>query len=303
MRRILRVTNACVVFWAQLVSCVLSVHAAQAFRAVDFSASMNFINGDGHLHKESPKSQYIHALYTKNLCDDLVMAPEPRIEKIIHQIWLSDTVPAQYLTWQRTIQEKHPGWQYILWDARKIDEFGLTNKYLYARAERNAFKADIARYEILYRLGGIYLDMDVECLQSFEPLCRCCDFFAGCDPDGERIQICILGARKGNKVIQSCIDELAKTAQARTKWSRRWKQTGPDLLTKHFYRTVPGCDDRWVILPASYVFPLPKFARFKKANLQDPKVAGKICPETLAIHYWHTGWVPKASFVPKDSCL
>ena len=47
---------------------------------------------------------------------------------------------------------------------------GLRNRDAYLAAPNFGQKADILRYELLERYGGVYVDVDMECLQSLDPL-------------------------------------------------------------------------------------------------------------------------------------
>ena len=69
-------------------------------------------------------------------------------------------MPATYKKFQKSWTDQHPDWEYTFWSEKEIDEFGLKNKELYDKAKNYATKSDIARCEILYRLGGLYVDAD-----------------------------------------------------------------------------------------------------------------------------------------------
>ena len=43
-------------------------------------------------------------------------------------------------------------------------------------------KSDIARYEIIYRYGGVYIDTDFECLRPLDFLHYIYDFYTGIQP-------------------------------------------------------------------------------------------------------------------------
>ena len=42
----------------------------------------------------------------------------------------------------------------------------MKNRSIYESTDNIGFKSDIARYEILYKYGGIYIDTDFECLKK-----------------------------------------------------------------------------------------------------------------------------------------
>jgi mannosyltransferase OCH1-like enzyme len=78
-----------------------------------------------------------------------------KIPQIIHQIWLGSPIPELYAGWEQTWQKLNPGWDYRLWNEREIDAFGLVNRRAYDESTSYGVKSDLARYEILERLGGI----------------------------------------------------------------------------------------------------------------------------------------------------
>ena len=85
------------------------------------------------------------------------------------------------IVWQQSWIKYHPGWQYILWTDEEIEKLNLVNKPLYRACKSYGAKSDIARYEILYRYGGLYVDCDFECLQPFDIFHHSCEFYASCD--------------------------------------------------------------------------------------------------------------------------
>jgi mannosyltransferase OCH1-like enzyme len=94
-----------------------------------------------------------------------------KIPKIIHQIWIQGqaSLPEIYRTASKTWQENNRDWNYTLWDGPALREFMATEAPewlpLYdAQGEMEA-KADVARYALLLVRGGLYADMDTECLR------------------------------------------------------------------------------------------------------------------------------------------
>lgn len=97
------------------------------------------------------------------------------IEKIIHQIWLQGeiNIPNKYYPNIKSVKKFHNSWQYILWDEIKILKLILTKKEwtdIYYKFIYIHQKIDFAKYIILYTYGGIYIDIDVEVIKSFDKL-------------------------------------------------------------------------------------------------------------------------------------
>ena len=97
-----------------------------------------------------------------------------RIPKIIHQTWKSHDLPEKYIKLVNSWKNKHPDWEYKLYDDHDCIEF--IQKYYnelfdtYQSLEEPVMKADMFRYLIVYHFGGLYADLDTEALKSFDEL-------------------------------------------------------------------------------------------------------------------------------------
>jgi mannosyltransferase OCH1-like enzyme len=116
----------------------------------------------------------------------------------LHQIWITDnaTQPSEYVTAQMTrLKNMYSDWEYILYDndsCRELikSEFGQKSVILYDSLIPYAFRADLARYCILYKYGGQYFDavlnpefkLDIECnALIYRSAADACDGFSGID--------------------------------------------------------------------------------------------------------------------------
>lgn len=85
---------------------------------------------------------------------------------ILHQIWFQgkENIPNKYKKYQNEWEVQYP--EYQLWDQKKIENllnsFNEKIKEYYNQLPFMIQKIDIAKYLILYRFGGIYVDMDVK---------------------------------------------------------------------------------------------------------------------------------------------
>ena len=89
------------------------------------------------------------------------------IPKIIHQIWLGpNKKPDIWMdSWKINYCQKYPDWEYKLWTEKDILDLNLRNKIHYDNETFYNAKSDIARYEILYQYGGVFIDADSLWLQ------------------------------------------------------------------------------------------------------------------------------------------
>ena len=87
------------------------------------------------------------------------------IPKIIYQTFETDQLPllAQWHIYK--LKRRNPEYNYQFYSDERIlefirSEYGTDIFHLYSRINIGAAKADFFRYAILYKTGGVYLDMD-----------------------------------------------------------------------------------------------------------------------------------------------
>lgn len=93
----------------------------------------------------------------------MIQKPAERIPSIIHYVWFggspkSDEVKRCIKSWEKYC----PSYKIVEWNEDNYDI--SVNRYMYEAYKEGkwAFASDYARYDIIYRYGGIYLDTDVE---------------------------------------------------------------------------------------------------------------------------------------------
>jgi hypothetical protein len=97
------------------------------------------------------------------------------IPKIIHQTWKTHQVPENCLAYVETWKKLHPEWEYKLWSDQELEKFVALNYPDFLPIFRGygagVQRADAGRYLLLDHFGGVYSDIDTECLVSFDGLC------------------------------------------------------------------------------------------------------------------------------------
>ena len=178
----------------------------------------------------------LRIFYNRHIVDNFIYHEKPLIPKIIHHIWLGSPLPEKYRWFRETWKKNHPDWKFILWTDKDIENFGLENKDLYDESENYGVKADIARYEILYRIGGLYVDTDFECVRSFDVFHHCCDFYAGAAPwEHALVYNSLIGSAPGHPVMRCCIDNLVSSGGKKETGAEIDYRTGPYFLTRCFF--------------------------------------------------------------------
>ena len=127
---------------------------------------------------EAVPSIYLEALYEDMLLLSVKKPPlnyrkedKPVIPKLIHAIWFSgDPMPELYLRCLESWKKYAPDYEIKIWNL----ETYKPDKCLFfeqAIEHKNwAFASDYARADLLYRYGGIYMDLDVEMLRPVDDL-------------------------------------------------------------------------------------------------------------------------------------
>lgn len=110
------------------------------------------------------------------------------IPKIIHQTYKTDEIPKIWQNGQSKCINLHPDYRYIFWTDKKADLF-IEKKYSWFFTTWNSYhypiqKADVIRYFVLYHYGGIYIDLDNECLRKLDPLLSASAFLRKTKPTG-----------------------------------------------------------------------------------------------------------------------
>jgi inositol phosphorylceramide mannosyltransferase catalytic subunit len=103
-----------------------------------------------------------------------LVAPEPsqiaEISRVIFQTWKSRIdIPPNYRYWRSTFIRNNPEFKCVLWDDDDNHEF-IAEKFpwflsTYNRLPAAIFRADAVRPLFLFLYGGVYADLDTECLR------------------------------------------------------------------------------------------------------------------------------------------
>ncbi|MGA2764955.1 MAG: glycosyltransferase [Spirochaetia bacterium] len=164
------------------------------------------------------------------------------IPRIIHQTVKNLEIPPQWVSFQAVARELHHNWEYRLWtDADNLSlmaESAVRWMHLYESLPRNIMRADMIRYVILQKYGGLYLDLDYELFRPFDLLEESLVLPSESDP-GEEIILgnCILASEPGHPFWECALTELEKSFSA---LGRRVLEddvlwiTGPGLLTRTY---------------------------------------------------------------------
>ncbi len=210
------------------------------------------------------------------------------IPKTIHQIWLGKSkIPEAFREFQQTWIAYHMGngWNYKLWTDEDVEQMLLYNQEFYDSTDNYGVKSDILRWELLYNFGGVYIDMDYECLAALDDFHYAYDFYTAVQPlDTQFVQLgaALVGARPYHPILKHCIETI------KDDWHHKGAptKTGPVHFTKSFYACAGLSNNKDIAFPAFYFYPLYCLAtKYNKSEW--------ISDGAFAVHWWAKSWMPK----------
>ena len=110
-----------------------------------------------------------------------------KIPKIIHQTWKTFDVPIELAHDFHSWKSHNPDWQFVGWDDLLLDDF-VRKEYpqfeaIYNSYDHNINRVNLARYLLLKHYGGVFVDLDLECLKPIEPLLADHSLLFGREPE------------------------------------------------------------------------------------------------------------------------
>ena len=242
-----------------------------------------------------------------------------RIPKKIHFIWLGSKFPAAkyYERFYKTWEALHPTWEIILWDDERvkalIQEKELLNAKAFKMATNYGEKSDILRLELLYRFGGIYVDVDFKCLKPFDTLLDSgATFFVGESnvpgaSDGKvELNNALIGASPNHPILAKLMEAVQPDPKilvaqmmsmgqgvVRSSAMSTITRTGPIFLTNvllhpslNLFQKYPGM----LILPKVFFYPVPNHVDFNVVEHGDREISRFYTEDTYAVHRWGKSW-------------
>lgn len=198
------------------------------------------------------------------------------------------------------IKNKHPEWRYIFWGDEEIDSFfkfgwmwqpeyrQFSNEEIkqwydfYTSLTTNIAKTEFFRLVVLYVMGGMYIDLDVECVKPVSKyLFHNVKAFVARE-DGVKVCNAVMGAEIGSEFIKCQIEKALTMPIDRPGWSI-------PLITEATNGLEP--------LKLVTVFPTEYFYPYCWNEEDESKMVAK--PETYFIHRWAKTWWEKKPWEKK----
>ncbi|MEO1085983.1 MAG: glycosyltransferase [Acidobacteriota bacterium] len=162
------------------------------------------------------------------------------IERILHQSWKAAEIPKRFRPWVASVRRLHPGFEYRLWT--DADNEGLiAERYPWFLETYRAYRhpverADAARYFVVYTYGGVYLDLDMECLRPLDPLLdgesAVLALEAGPRIEQQVISNALLAAPREHPFFDRVIHALERRPRRDVTFRDIFDNTGPNFLER-----------------------------------------------------------------------
>lgn len=234
-----------------------------------------------------------------------------KIPKIIHQVYEDLSGPPENLRiLSESWKKNNPDWKYMFWTKSEMED--LVNDFpdfegIYHKLPFNVQRWDVIRYMILYKYGGLYVDMDYECLKSLDSLLVSTKCVLGLEPqehakkiNSEYLPGNAFMASVPNHPFWLAVIEYIKNLNLynyneESKVRYILESTGPFMINCVLNNYIDR--DDITLIPDKLVAPLSQFELFIlnfliKNELELTLDIKKKIEGSYAIHYFLGGWYP-----------
>ena len=161
------------------------------------------------------------------------------ISKNIFQTWHSKKLPPEMFRAILKVKKDNPEFNHYLFDDNDCREFikdHFDYKVLNAfdRLIPGAYKADLWRYCVLYKKGGVYLDVQYEPVNGFKFIHLIDKEHWTMDVDKNGVYNALMINQAGNEILLKAINQIVENVNNNFYGNSFLEPTGPKLLIKFF---------------------------------------------------------------------
>lgn len=235
------------------------------------------------------------------------MTAQKTIPPLIHQTWKDADLPPVWQKWAESWRLHHPGWGYRLWTDADNRAF-LQEHFpwflpVYDGYPEPIMRADAIRYFLLDHFGGLYVDLDFECLKPVPDLLDGRELVLGCEPEAHTRLL--LARRRGfTRIVGNAFIASRPGHPFWTHVHRRLvgahklpgtlDTTGPFFLTRAV-DSAPEPDSITVVGPEALYPEVSPYA----TELFGPQEADY--DRAYAVHHWSGSWACDTANAPRVS--
>jgi len=159
------------------------------------------------------------------------------IPKVIYQTFRSNHLPFVTRQFIRFMRFRNPAYDYQFYDDARIDqfieeEFDEEINSLYQKINIGAVKADFFRYAILYKKGGVYLDVDGYTMKNLDKMIRADDHCIVTNEGNPGLYAqYALVFDKGHPFLERTLEKVVDNLRANRHPHDGHQMTGPTVFT------------------------------------------------------------------------
>ncbi|MEM1353915.1 MAG: glycosyltransferase [Planctomycetota bacterium] len=227
------------------------------------------------------------------------------IPKIIHQTWKTEEIPPPWQPLVLSWRDMHPDWDYRLWTNETGYDF-VAQVYpdflpFYESFSYDIQRADALRYLVLHHFGGLYADLDFECLQCFDSLLDLAPAIFAWEPRqhahdfglSQLLGNALMLSIPGHPFLATIIQHLQANPTSAVSHNDVLVTTGP-IMVDRVRQAYRGND--LSMLPSEVFYALASRSGELRMLQQNAPEASQIKQQLLtsgsyAIHYWSNSWV------------
>lgn len=174
-----------------------------------------------------------------NIPYNLKNSYNPIIPLNIYQTWSSKDIPPKMLETCNLVKSENPEFKYYLYDDNERREF-IKNNFdkeilnAYDSLIPGAYRADLWRYCILYKNGGIYLDIKFKCANGFKLIELTEKEHFVQDRNPIDVANGLLVTKPGNEIMLKCINKIVENVNNKYYGSNSLEPTGPHMICQYF---------------------------------------------------------------------
>jgi mannosyltransferase OCH1-like enzyme len=201
---------------------------------------------------------------------------------MFHTFWGGPPIPAEFLRFRDRWAELHPGWAVLVWSdetyqreimpARTADFYCDPTRWS-PKSSVWQWRADLARYEILAKMGGVWIDADLEPLRPIDPIIEQAEGGAfAAREDARHINNAFMGCEPDHPFLVDVLGGLPDRV-TRNRHLRVNRSIGAGYLTVVAERH-PGL----LVLPRELIYPFSYTELHRR---------GEKFPDAFTVHHWN----------------
>ena len=162
----------------------------------------------------------------------------------IFQTWhTKKKLPIKMFNNVMLMKKSHPIFKYYLFDDNDCrnfikDNFDEEILLTYDKLIPGAYKADLWRYCILYKKGGIYVDIKFKCINNFRLIALTEKEHYVHDLNETGIYNAIISSKPDNPILLKCINQIVENVKNNYYGESMLHPTGPMLMEKFFTKEM-----------------------------------------------------------------